>query len=165
MGQRRSQCHPVDRASRRPGNDIDDDPQRHVLAEDLQELQVGIPGRAFRLIGIVPMKTAGYVLGFFAGWGSVVKLRGANEVENFPIDPMLIDRQRNATEQDERQSQLFLFHRPSTPRESLVRGRREPAPAIKASPETGRVKLVPSQRLPAGTSENHWYNIIDAAPR
>ncbi|MNE72327.1 hypothetical protein D3C80_1682560 [compost metagenome] len=131
----------------------------------MQELEVDIPCRVLRLIGIVSMKTVGYVAGFFAGWERVVNLRGANEVEKFPVDTMLIDRQRNATEQDERQSQLFLFHRPSTPRESLVRGRREPAPAIKASPETGRVKLVPSQRLPAGTSENHWYNIIVAAPR
>ncbi|MNZ24056.1 hypothetical protein D3C78_411920 [compost metagenome] len=91
MRQRRGQRNPVDRPRRRSGNHIDDDPQRHVLAQGMQELEVDIPCRVLRLIGIVSMKTVGYVAGFFAGRESVVYLRGANEVENFPVDTMLID--------------------------------------------------------------------------
>ncbi|MNY70274.1 hypothetical protein D3C86_2083800 [compost metagenome] len=45
-----------------------------------------------------------------AGAAGVVDLRGAHQVEDFPVDAVLVDRERHPAEEDKRQPEFFLFH-------------------------------------------------------
>ncbi|MNQ58712.1 hypothetical protein D3C85_729250 [compost metagenome] len=110
MGQGGGQGDAVDPAGRGAGDHVDDHPQGNVLAQRLKEFVVDVAGRALRLVGIVLVEAASRPGLVLAGAAGVVDLRGAHQVEDFPVDAVLVDRERHPTEEDERQPEFFLFH-------------------------------------------------------